>query len=297
MTSKQTFADRLRACMTRLNYKQRFVAEQVGVSQPAVAKWIAGDTRKVQADVLFRLADLFNVNPRWLSDGQGEPWVSPADDWIHEMTDEGGAEAPEGDPLLQGGKKKAPGRPKIPNPTMRLGLDVPEEAGDPGEKKEEEAQGVKSAKESRCALYACVQTAVLKRGRTSLSPVLAPSKERIDAVIPKSDLGGLAAKDCRQIVVRTDAMAPAICPGDAAIVGVSGGGELVSGAVYCLYWPTESTLARVMKDPDGSVLIQFDNPAYPAKKLSSKEFSAGIHVVGRVIIRSGSRFASRGLFI
>ena len=73
MTAKQTFADRLRACMERMNYKQRYVADQVGVSQPAVAKWLAGDTRKVQADVLFRLADLFNVNARWLSDGQGQP--------------------------------------------------------------------------------------------------------------------------------------------------------------------------------------------------------------------------------
>lgn len=52
MTAKQTFADRLRACMERMNYKQRYVADQVGVSQPAVAKWLAGDTRKVQADVL-----------------------------------------------------------------------------------------------------------------------------------------------------------------------------------------------------------------------------------------------------
>ena len=28
MTAKQTFADRLRACMERMNYKQRYVADQ-----------------------------------------------------------------------------------------------------------------------------------------------------------------------------------------------------------------------------------------------------------------------------
>ena len=73
MTAKQTFADRLRACMERMNYKQRYVADQVGVSQPAVAKWLAGDTRKVQADVLFRLADLFNVNAAGFLTVRGSP--------------------------------------------------------------------------------------------------------------------------------------------------------------------------------------------------------------------------------
>lgn len=160
MTAKQTFADRLRACMERMNYKQRYVADQVGVSQPAVAKWLAGDTRKVQADVLFRLADLFNVNARWLSDGQGQPWVSPADDWIHEMTApaaqpahlESAAETrPDPEPEAP---KKSPGRPRNPDYTMPLDLEVPEEKS--SAKDEPAAESGKSEKRRRIPARAAV---------------------------------------------------------------------------------------------------------------------------------------------
>ena len=307
MTAKQTFADRLRACMERMNYKQRYVADQVGVSQPAVAKWLAGDTRKVQADVLFRLADLFNVNARWLSDGQGQPWVSPADDWIHEMTApaaqpahlESAAETrPDPEPEAP---KKSPGRPRNPDYTMPLDLEMPEEKS--SAKDEPAAESGKSEKKkkdpcaSRCHLYASVPTFSLIRGKSPRIPVLVPSDERIDAVIPKTDLKGHDPKACRQFVVRTDTMAPAICPEDTIVVDTGNPNRVHYGAVHLLFWQGQSTLGRLLKEPDGSVIIQFDNPAYPVRTFSESDFSSLITVIGPVVLRTGSKFMARGLLV
>ena len=88
-------------------------------------------------------------------------------------------------------------------------------------------------------------------------------------------------------------MIPAICPGDGVIVDASDGQELHFGAVYLLYWENQSTLARLLREPDGSVIAQFDNPAYAALKYAPGEFDRLIHIVGQVLIRFGSRFMTR----
>lgn len=304
MTSRQTFSDRLRYCMDRMNYKQRYVAEQVGVSQPAVAKWLAGDTRKVQADILFRLADLFNVNPRWLSDGQGQPWVSSADDWIHEEEKPAAAspEKPEAaapDPEGEKPAKRGPGRPRKENFTMELGLpgaDFPETEPEKAKAAEKAPKKPKDECEDRCKYYASVPAFRLERGKSPLRPALVPDKNVIDAVIPKTHLQGHDPKACRLFIAQTDTMSPAICRGDGVIVDVTESQELHYGAVYLIYWDHQCTFARLMREPDGRVLLQFDNRAYASKNYEPGEFEKYFRVIGIAVLRFGSRFPQPNAF-
>lgn len=346
MANKQTFSDRLRYCMERINCTQRYVAEQVGVTQPAVAKWVGGEIKKVQSDVLFKLADLFSVDPRWLSDGQGKPWANDADGWIHEedaqqsaateaapAKDQGGVEGAK--PKSKEKGKRGPGRPRKENFTMELGLpgaDLPAgaaaavkpvkttpeadaaaaeaaQAAAAAEAATPEAQAArtplpepsamaeqvpaKPSKEDRCKNYASVPAYRLARGKTPLIPLMVPDKSEIDAVVPKAHLKEHDPRACRLFAVQGDTMVPAICPGDSVIVDVSNGQALVFGGVYLLYWENQSTLARIVREPDGSVIAQFDNPAYASLKYAPGEFDRLIHVVGQVLMRFGSRFMGR----
>lgn len=348
MANKQTFSDRLRYCMERINCTQRYVAEQVGVTQPAVAKWVGGEIKKVQSDVLFKLADLFSVDPRWLSDGQGKPWANDADGWIHEEDAQQSAPAEAAPAQGQGGEesarpkakekgKRGPGRPRKENFTMELGLpgaDLPAgaaaavkpvkttpeadaaaaeatQAAAAAEAATPEAQAAraplpepsamaekaqtlaKPSKEDRCKNYASVPAYRLARGKTPLIPLMVPDKSEIDAVVPKAHLKEHDPRACRLFAVQGDTMVPAICPGDSVIVDVSNGQALVFGGVYLLYWENQSTLARLVREPDGSVIAQFDNPAYASLKYAPGEFDRLIHVVGQVLMRFGSRFMGR----
>ena len=56
-------------------------------------------------------------------------------------------------------------------------------------------------------------------------------------------------------------------------------------------------LGRLLKEPDGSVIIQFDNPAYPVRTFSESDFSSLITVIGPVVLRTGSKFMARGLLV
>ena len=300
MANRQNnFADRLRYCMARMNFKQKFVAEQVGVSQPAVAKWLAGDTRKVQADVLFRLADLFNVNPRWLSDGQGQPWVSAADDWIHE-TEQDPEPRPAAAAQPAPAKRGHSTRPRAESYTLEL--DLPPEPGEAQkaaqaacleETEEASEPRAKSECEDRCRLYASVPACRLVRGRSPLVPKIVPDESLIDAVIPKSGFLGHDPKACRLFTVSSDAMSPSICPGDQIVVDITEQPQLHFGAVYLVYWQNQGALARIAAEPDGSVLLQFDNTAYRSRRCRPGQFEKLIHIVGQVLIRQGSTFLPR----
>ena len=277
--ARETFADRLRLCMARLGYRQRYVAEQVGVSQPAVAKWLAADTRKVQADVLFRLADLFNVNPRWLSDGQGQPWISPADDWIHES-------APESPP--PSGDDGAPGAGDGSPALDLLGDAIPEEPRrEAAQKKDDGEKDSSCCGKSRCELYACVPTMKLVRGKGGAAPRMVPCASCVDAVIPRTALAGHDPRHCRQFIARTDSMSPTIVPGDAVIVDTAPP-DMPYGAVCLLFWQGQSAFARILKKPDGSVLMRFDNPQCPELSFSGEQFGEQIRVIGEVLLRTGA---------
>jgi transcriptional regulator with XRE-family HTH domain len=47
------------------------VARELPVSRPAVDQWILGTTKNIKNELLFALADLCGVSPRWLGTGQG----------------------------------------------------------------------------------------------------------------------------------------------------------------------------------------------------------------------------------
>lgn len=67
--------DRLR--MARLAVKpkklnQEQVAQQIGLTQSAYSQLENGKTQSTGADVIFKLADIFGVDPNWLATGEGE---------------------------------------------------------------------------------------------------------------------------------------------------------------------------------------------------------------------------------
>jgi len=64
--------------MERSRVTQKTVAAAAGVSQPSVAKWLAGGGCKLEAAKMQSLARFFGANPLWLSEGVGEPWDDDA---------------------------------------------------------------------------------------------------------------------------------------------------------------------------------------------------------------------------
>lgn len=52
---------------------QKSLARRCGVTQAAVSKWALGSVKSLGCEYLYLLADMCNVNPRWLATGEGDP--------------------------------------------------------------------------------------------------------------------------------------------------------------------------------------------------------------------------------
>jgi transcriptional regulator with XRE-family HTH domain len=50
---------------------QADIARKAKVEKSSVNAWFSGGTQMIKADVLFVIADLLKVSPRWLATGQG----------------------------------------------------------------------------------------------------------------------------------------------------------------------------------------------------------------------------------
>lgn len=72
------------------------LATAVGVSKPAVSKWLAGTTKEILAKHVFKAAAYLGCRPEWLADGSGSetreqayvaseapppPYIKPCDVW------------------------------------------------------------------------------------------------------------------------------------------------------------------------------------------------------------------------
>ena len=67
----QTLADRIRIELSKKRLSQQWLAEQVGVSQQAIAKVVNGDTKSPKN--IVEIATALGVDVNWLKTGEGEP--------------------------------------------------------------------------------------------------------------------------------------------------------------------------------------------------------------------------------
>jgi transcriptional regulator with XRE-family HTH domain len=52
------------------------VRKATGVTRAGIKKWRDGDFKRLTAQHLFAIADLFGCDPRWLASGHGVPFPS-----------------------------------------------------------------------------------------------------------------------------------------------------------------------------------------------------------------------------
>ena len=67
----KTLADRVRVELSKKRVSQQWLAEQVGVSQQAIAKVVNGETKSPKK--ILEIATALNVDPHWLKTGEGYP--------------------------------------------------------------------------------------------------------------------------------------------------------------------------------------------------------------------------------
>lgn len=82
-----TVNDRIAKIRTVLNLSQPKFGEKIGVSRDVIANIELG--RAEIKDVLFKhICDVYNVNPLWLKDGEGEMFFGVADSLINDLATE-----------------------------------------------------------------------------------------------------------------------------------------------------------------------------------------------------------------
>jgi len=68
MTSFLSIADRIREIMQHRGLNQKDLADEIGISQPAISLYLKG--RMPPADILYRIARLGNRTMEWLLNGE-----------------------------------------------------------------------------------------------------------------------------------------------------------------------------------------------------------------------------------
>jgi transcriptional regulator with XRE-family HTH domain len=71
--TEQTFGERLRAARERRRLTKAEFARLAGVSGPGAQLWETGRMTFPRADTLVRLAEILEVDLRWLITGEGTP--------------------------------------------------------------------------------------------------------------------------------------------------------------------------------------------------------------------------------
>jgi transcriptional regulator with XRE-family HTH domain len=65
-----TFADRLKYARARAKISQESLAHKCGITKASVSKFELGLTQSPAMETLFALADILQVDPRWLATGK-----------------------------------------------------------------------------------------------------------------------------------------------------------------------------------------------------------------------------------
>jgi phage repressor protein C with HTH and peptisase S24 domain len=112
-----------------------------------------------------------------------------------------------------------------------------------------------------------------------------------DAYIPGMNIAtrleakGANPKDCKLLVARGDSMEPYLSDKNVFMVDVSST-HIMDGERYAIYFNDEPLVKQIFKQADGALVLHSYNSAYP-DKLVQREQLQFVHIVGRVIYRSG----------
>lgn len=66
-------SDRVRHAVESSGHTPSSVARAIGCTPAAVLQWISGDTKNIENDLLFALADATGFEARWIGTGEGPP--------------------------------------------------------------------------------------------------------------------------------------------------------------------------------------------------------------------------------
>lgn len=90
------------------------------------------------------------------------------------------------------------------------------------------------------------------------------SEDRAPMEIPARWLQGLGVRpqDVEVISVLGDSMSPTLLEGDALVLDRREAGRVARDGVYAFTWDGELMVKRLQRQPDGSVRVSSDNPAY-----------------------------------
>lgn len=80
-----TLAQRLKTARKAAGLSQGELARRIGISRAAVSQWENGTIQSLDMANLFAVADLCNINARWLALGTGTPtkWINLSPDEKH----------------------------------------------------------------------------------------------------------------------------------------------------------------------------------------------------------------------
>lgn len=73
-----TLASRIVDARKQLDISKAELARRVGVTRATVTMWESGQIESLRDDNLLQLAELLNLNPRWLNSGKGERQAAAA---------------------------------------------------------------------------------------------------------------------------------------------------------------------------------------------------------------------------
>lgn len=98
---------------------------------------------------------------------------------------------------------------------------------------------------------------------------------------------GINPKNCKRFKVIGDSMIPLINNGDFITVDCTPKDYIENNQIYALVFDHSLRIKRLIKSFK-TLTIRSDNPIYPDEVLSLEEAAQLIHIVGKVIERSGS---------
>lgn len=98
---------------------------------------------------------------------------------------------------------------------------------------------------------------------------------------------GINPKNCRRFKVIGDSMIPLINSGDYITVDCTPKDYLENNQIYALVFDHSLRVKRLIKSFK-TLTIRSDNPIYPDEVLTLEEAAQMIHIIGKVIERSGS---------
>lgn len=98
---------------------------------------------------------------------------------------------------------------------------------------------------------------------------------------------GINPKNCRRFKVIGDSMIPLINSGDYITVDCTPQDYLENNQIYALVFDHSLRVKRLIKSFK-TLTIRSDNPIYPDEVLTLEEAAQMIHIIGKVIERSGS---------